>query len=93
LEAEGLLNTRVVFDGDVVEIFQAGRSLVRVSLVDIRDVRLEEGKKRAEMEIETTSGPVLTPGRRPLPLAFNATQLPAAQQLADSLRSAIQERR
>jgi hypothetical protein len=68
LEAEGLLNTRVVFDGEIVEVFQAARSLVRVPLVAIQDVRLEQGRKWTEMKIETTAGRVLTPDRRPLPI-------------------------
>ena len=93
MEAEGLLHTRVVFDGEIVEVFQAARSLVRVPLADIQDVRLEQGRKWTEMKIETTAGWVLTPDRRPLPIAFNSAQLSAAHGLANALTEAVRKRR
>jgi hypothetical protein len=93
MEAEGLLNTRVVFDGEIVEIFQAARSVVRVPLADIRDVRLEQGRRWTEMTIDTGAGRVLTPDRRPLPIAFNSVQLPAAHALVGELSDALREPR
>jgi hypothetical protein len=93
LEAEGLLSTRVVFDGEIVEVFQAARPLVRVPLADIQDVRLEQGRKWTEMKIETIAGRVLTPDRRPLPIAFNSAQLSAAHGLANELTEALRKQR
>jgi hypothetical protein len=91
MEAEGLLRTRVVFDGDVVEVFQAARSIARVPLADIKSVRLDHGRKRSEMAIETTAGRVLTPDRHALPLAFSGEQASAAQGLADAINAAVRD--
>jgi hypothetical protein len=92
MEATGLLSTRIVFDGDTVEVFQSGRSVARIAVADLRDVRMEQKKKWTEMRIETTWGPVLTPERRPLPLAFDGPQLVAAHSIADALGEALRGR-
>jgi hypothetical protein len=89
VEAQGMLSTRVVFDGQILEVFQGARSIARAPVADLRSIRLEEGKKRAEMKVETTWGTLLTPERRPLPLAFSADQVPAAQALVDEVSKAL----
>lgn len=91
MEAEGLLRTRVVFDGQVIEVFQAARSIARVPLADISAVRVEHGRKRSEMTIETGEGRVLTPERRALPLAFSGEQASAAQGVADAVNAAVRD--